>query len=53
LHQYLNHRKLERQRWQDTVEGLEGIPMSMVIDGDKVHAWLESWGAETELSVPK
>jgi predicted transcriptional regulator len=43
---------LEKQRWQDTLEALEDIRMGRVVDGDKVHAWLENWGAKQERSIP-
>jgi len=41
-----NLRKLENQRWQDTLEGLEDIHAGRMVDGNKVNAWLESWGTE-------
>jgi predicted transcriptional regulator len=49
LREYLRHRELEKQRWQDTLEALEDIRMGRVVDGNKVHAWLESWGTDEEL----
>jgi predicted transcriptional regulator len=52
LREYLQHRRLENQRWQDTLAGLEDIRMGRVIDGDKVHAWLESWGTDNESDAP-
>lgn len=45
--------ELEKQRWQDTIEALEAIRMGRIVDGDNVHAWLESWGTEQELEPPK
>jgi len=52
LREYLQRRELEKQRWQDTLEALEDIRMGRVVDGDKVHAWLESWGTNDELPAP-
>jgi len=52
LRKYLEQRQLEKQRWVDTLEALEDIRMGRVVDGDKVHAWLESWGTDNELSAP-
>ena len=43
----------EQNRWNDTLEALEDIRMGRVVDGDKVHAWLESWGRDYEKSPPK
>ncbi len=52
LRAFLTNRELEKQRWQDTLEALEDIRMGRVVDGDKVHAWLQSWGSDEELKAP-
>lgn len=52
LREFLKHREIEQQRWHDTLEALEDIRMGRVVDGDKVHAWLKSWGADSKLPVP-
>lgn len=52
LREYIRHREKEKQCWQDTLEALEDIRMGRVVDGDKVHAWLESWGTDDELPTP-
>jgi predicted transcriptional regulator len=46
MSEFLNRREVEKQRWRDTLEELEDIRMGRVVDGDRVHAWLESWGTE-------
>lgn len=53
LREYFERQAVEQQRWQDTLEALEDIRMGHVIDGDKVDAWLESWGTDNELEPPK
>ncbi len=53
LKEYVAHHMLEQTRWQDTLEALEDIRMGRVVDSDKVHAWLESWGTDNELEPPK
>ena len=53
LREYLAHRSLEQQRWQDTLSALEDIRAGRVVDGDQVHAWLKSWGTKNELKPPK
>lgn len=52
LREYLRRRELDNQRWQDTLEALEDIRMGRTVDGDKVHAWLESWGTDNESPSP-
>ena len=37
----------------DTIQGLESIAAGRVVDEDKVHAWIESWGTENELPPPR
>jgi predicted transcriptional regulator len=52
LRAYLQKRSLEKQYWEDTLEALEDIRMGRVVEGDKVHAWLESWGTDNEAEAP-
>lgn len=52
LREFLENRNLEEVRWQDTLEALEDIRMNRIVDGDKVHAWLDSWGTQNELEPP-
>ena len=52
LREYLQHKQLQEKHWQDTIEALEDIRMGRTIDGNKVHAWLESWGTNEELEIP-
>lgn len=44
---------LEEKRWQDTLQALESVSQGKVVDGEKIHEWLESWGTDNELGVPK
>jgi predicted transcriptional regulator len=53
LREYLQRKQLEKKRWKDTLEALEDIRMGRIVDGDKVHAWLESWGSDEEQEAPK
>lgn len=50
---YLSAQALEEKRWQDTLQALESVSQGKVVDGDKVHEWLESWGTSNELDAPK
>ena len=40
--------KQDEKRWQDTLDALESVKEGKVIDGEKVHDWLESWGTAQE-----
>lgn len=53
LREYLKNRQLEKKHWEDTLEALEDIRMGRTVDGNKVHAWLESWGLQEESEAPK
>lgn len=53
LRQYLEQRDVEQQRWQETLEALEDVRRGKVVEGDKVHAWMESWGTNKKLKTPK
>jgi predicted transcriptional regulator len=46
-------REERRQLLEETQIGLADIQAGRVIDGEKVMAWLESWGNEHELEPPQ
>jgi putative addiction module CopG family antidote len=43
----------EAERWRDTLEALEDVKAGRLIDGERVDAWLASWGTEHELEPPR
>jgi predicted transcriptional regulator len=44
---------LERRKYLAAIdEGLADAKAGRVIDGDRVDAWLESWGTDNELDPP-
>lgn len=45
-------KNLAAQRWQETLTALEDVRLGRVIDGDRVHTWLKSWGKANELNPP-
>jgi predicted transcriptional regulator len=52
LNDYLNREELRRQRLADTREALDDLEAGDVVAGEKVLAWLESWGKDEELPPP-
>ncbi|MDH5572549.1 MAG: ribbon-helix-helix protein, CopG family [Gammaproteobacteria bacterium] len=53
VREYLERDMNEQQRWQETVEALKSASAGKLVDADRVHAWLESWGKDDELPPPK
>lgn len=53
LREYLERDMNEQQRWQETVKALKSASAGKLVDADRVHAWLESWGKDGELPPPK
>lgn len=53
LKEYISRQKLDSQKWRDTLEAIDSVKNGEVIDGDKVHSWLKSWGTENEKKPPK
>lgn len=53
LREYLERDMNEQQRWQETVVALKSASAGRLVDADRVHAWLESWGRDDELPPPK
>ncbi len=52
IKEFLEKQTLETQRWQETLQALDSIQSGNSIKGDKVHAWLESWGTDDEQEKP-
>ena len=53
LAEYIVKDQVESQKWLDTLEALEDVKNGRVIDGEEVLDWIESWGTESELGMPK
>lgn len=53
LKAYIFAQQQEEHRWKETLSALASVQSGQVVDGDKVHAWLDSWGTDNELPVPK
>ncbi len=51
--EYVIKENMESQKWLDTLEGLEDVKNGRVIEGEKVLEWVESWGTDNELEMPK
>jgi predicted transcriptional regulator len=51
--EFIEKQASEEKRWQETLQALDSVKAGKVIDAEAVHAWLESWGADTELQQPK
>lgn len=51
LREYLEKYGDEQQKWQDTLKAIESVSKGEVVDSEKVHNWLESWGTANENSI--
>ena len=52
LAEYAARQRLEQARWRETLEALEAVAEGRVVDADRVHAWLRSWGTPNETASP-
>ena len=52
LNEFIEKQALEERRWQQTLDAIESVANGEFVDGDDVHQWIRSWGAEDELSTP-
>jgi predicted transcriptional regulator len=50
--EFLEHRALEEQRWQETLPALNSVKNGNSIAGEKIETWLASWGTPQEQSAP-
>ena len=53
LREYIAKQNGEQQKWQDTLDAIESVSKGDVVDGEKVHDWLKTWGSKDELEVPE
>jgi len=52
VEEFLERQQQEKLRWQETLDALDSVRQGSLVSGDKVHTWLESWGADKELQAP-
>jgi len=52
IKEFVEKQSLESQRWQETLQALDSIQSGKAVEGDKVYAWLESWGTDDEQEKP-
>jgi predicted transcriptional regulator len=45
-------KQIQEQRSQAVLHGLADVKAEHVVDGDKVDAWLASWGTDHESDEP-
>jgi len=50
--EFVMRQEMEQDRWQDTLEALQGVKNSRFIDGNIVDKWLDSWGSDDETQPP-
>lgn len=53
LSEYIARQQLEQERWQQTLEAMESAAQGKLVDANKVHDWLKSWGTESERDAPR
>lgn len=51
--EFAKNQQIEDERWQDTLVALKEVEEGKVIDAEKVHEWLKSWGTANELEAPR
>jgi predicted transcriptional regulator len=49
---YLEREDLRQRRNEETREALAELDAGLVVDGDEVLAWIDSWGSESEREPP-
>lgn len=50
--QYISRQESDAQKWKDTLQAIDSVSNGDVIEGDKVNAWLNSWGTNNETKPP-
>lgn len=50
--EYISRQESDAQKWKDTLQAIDSVSNGDVIEGDKVNAWLNSWGTNNETKPP-
>jgi predicted transcriptional regulator len=53
IREYIEKNKQETKRWEETLIALESVKKGLGFKEDDVNDWLDSWGTDTELKIPK
>lgn len=53
IKEFIARQSVEDGRWEETLQALSSIQSGKSIPEAEVNTWLESWGTEGELTVPK
>ena len=53
IREFIDRQNLEQKRWAETLQAMETVASGSVVDGEQVHAWLQSWGTDEELPPPE
>ena len=52
IKEFVARQLMEDSRWEDTLAALGSVKEGKLIDEANVTEWLQSWGADKELSPP-
>ncbi len=53
VREFLERQEQEQTRWHETLKAMESVAQGRVVSREAVHAWLRSWGTDSELPPPK
>jgi predicted transcriptional regulator len=53
IREFIDRQSIEQKRWGETLQAMESVASGQVVGGEQVHAWLQSWGTDKELSPPE
>ncbi len=53
IREFIDRQSLEQKRWSETLQAMESVASGLVVEGEQVHAWLQSWGSDKELTPPE
>lgn len=52
IREFIENQALQEERWTQTVEALNSVERGEVVPGEEVHAWLKTWGQDSEVEPP-
>jgi predicted transcriptional regulator len=52
IREFIENQALQEERWTQTVEALSSVERGEVVPAEEVHAWLKTWGQDSEVEPP-
>ncbi|VAW58172.1 hypothetical protein MNBD_GAMMA11-381 [hydrothermal vent metagenome] len=53
IKEFLARKTLDEKKWNDTLDALESVKSSRLVEEQSVDEWLDGWGKDSESKPPE